>query len=115
MWIVGSDTDENSSSALKDSLTKKIEVSGGSIAVMESYGKRTLAHSIMGQSEGHYFLSRFTLDSSRLKEVETEIVRDAKIIRHLLTKVSSDKPLLSPSMMDDIPDFRLRRSNKWRA
>ena len=41
MWIVGSDADENSSSELKDSLTKKIEVSGGSIAVIESYGKRT--------------------------------------------------------------------------
>ncbi len=111
MWIIGSDTDEEESSKLIESLTEKINNSDGNISVMENYGKRSLAHVISGNSEGKYFLSRFKMDPLNLNKFEGEILRETRIIRHLITKVTTDKPLLAALSMDTAPDSRSRRKN----
>jgi len=108
MWIIGSNDENELSEKLNDNLKKQVEDAGGSIGTLEDYGKRTLAHIIEGQKEGNYFLSRFSLDSSKISQVEDEIRRENKIIRHLLTKVDSKKPLLAASKMDDVPERNRR-------
>ena len=108
MWIIGTSDEDGLSKKLNNNLKKKVEDAGGSIGVLEDYGRRTLAHIIKGQKEGNYFLSRFSLDSSKISQVENEIRRESKIIRHLLTKVDSSKPLLTPNKMDDVPERNKR-------
>ncbi len=104
MWIIGSSDEDELSEKLNNNIKKQVEGVGGSVQVLEDYGKRTLAHMIEGQKEGNYFLSRFSLDSSKISQVENEIRRENKIIRHLITKVDSSKPLLAPIKMDDAPE-----------
>lgn len=109
MWILGTDEEEDFTTKLNNNLTQIIEKAGGSVSVLEMYGRRTLAHTIQGQKEGDYFLSRFFIDSSKISQVENEIKRENKIIRHLVTRVTSEKPLISPNKMDEVPDTRNRR------
>lgn len=111
MWIISSDTDEEDVAKLNKSLEEKIKNCNGLISVIENYGKRTLAHIISGNSEGKYFLSRFNMDPSDIKKLEGEILRETRIIRHLITKVTTDKPLLAALSMDTAPDSRSRRKN----
>ena len=108
MWIIGTSDEDGLSKKLNNNLKKQVEDAGGSFGVLEDYGRRTLAHIIEGQKEGNYFLSRFSLDSSKISQVENEIRRESKIIRHLLTKVDSSKPLLTPNKMDDVPERNKR-------
>ena len=104
MWIIGASDEEELSEILNNIIKKQVEGAGGAVQVLEDYGKRTLAHMIEGQKEGTYFLSRYSLDSSKISQVENEIRRENKIIRHLITKVDSSKPLLAPNKMDDAPE-----------
>ena len=111
MWIVGSGTDDEEITKLNKSLLGKIETNNGSISVMENYGRRTLAHIISGNTEGNYFLSRFNMNPSSINKLEGEILKETRIIRYLITKVTTDKPLLTAANMDATPDPRSRRKN----
>ena len=111
MWILGSETDEEETAKLNESLLEKIKNNEGVVSVMENYGKRILAHVISGNTEGKYFLSRFNMNPSNITKFEEEILRETKIIRHLITKVITDKPLLTAVNMDTAPDSRSRRKS----
>ena len=51
------------------------------------------------------------MNPSSINKLEGEILKETRIIRYLITKVTTDKPLLTAANMDATPDPRSRRKN----
>ena len=106
MWILSSDDSEESNEKVINAVRDSISNSGGEINFFENYGKRKLAYELSGNTEGNYYLSRFAMESLRVNELDDKLNKDNKILRHLITSISSSEALIAPDKMDEVPDMK---------
>ncbi|MGC9331549.1 MAG: 30S ribosomal protein S6 [Bacteroidales bacterium] len=64
-----------------------IQHMSGEIVHEESWGLRKLAYNIQHKSTGFYHLIEFRMDGENIKKLETEFIRDERIIRFLTMKM----------------------------
>ncbi len=57
---------------------------GGTVAGVESWGKRKLAYPIKHQAEGNYVLIKFTAGSSLTKKINADLRISEDVLRHLI-------------------------------
>jgi len=72
----------------KETVTKFHKIltdQGASILNSEEWGLRELRYPIANKSTGYYCLLEFAVDSPAIKVLETEILRDERIIRFMTT------------------------------
>ena len=62
MWILSSEDSAESIEKTIDTVKDNISNSGGEINFLENYGKRKLAYELSGNTEGNYYLSRFSMN-----------------------------------------------------
>ncbi|WP_425479162.1 30S ribosomal protein S6 [Dehalogenimonas alkenigignens] len=67
-----------------DHIAKLVAEKGGSIASTEPWGKRKLAYPIKHQTEGIYFLVKFSAVSSLTKKINNDLRLSEDVLRHLI-------------------------------
>ncbi len=84
------------------SLKQFITSQGGEVTVEKEWGRRKLAFPIKDQSEGTYYVFRFTLGNDGLKELSRWFRLNENVLRHLLIR-DEGTPLdyLSPQSESD--------------
>ena len=104
MWILSSEESEESQEEIVSNIKNSISGSGGEISEFENYGKRKLAYELSGSKDGNYYLSRFTMDTLKINDLNDKLNKDNKVLRHLITSIKKDDVLIAPDKMDEVPD-----------
>ena len=77
-----------STEAQQESFLKKIEEllvkAGGAVKETIKMGKKDLAYAIKKQTQGIYFLWKFSLEKSAVSEFEKKLHNDESILRYIL-------------------------------
>jgi small subunit ribosomal protein S6 len=88
-------TKEDSGSA-KERIKDLMGKNGAEFLNEEDWGTRRLAYPIRKSGhtylEGSYFLTKFKMERSAIKEVEGQLRISEQVLRHLLVKVEPPKP-----------------------
>lgn len=71
---------------LLKTLEGELVTNGGTIAVREIQGKRSLAYKIKGHREGIYALLTFQVPSEGVKKLEKKFKLTPQVLRYLLIK-----------------------------
>ena len=94
-----------------------IEDSGGSISMVDNWGRRRLAYPIRQHFEGVYVLTHCTLDGARAADIERALQLNENVLRHLLVRgiipgydgppeqdvVETRRPALRPAAEEPAP------------
>lgn len=76
--------------AIQDKITGIITNNGGSVLLMDDWGKRKLAYPIQKNSRGHYFNLSFVSLPGLITELERHLRIDDNLLRFLTVKVGDD-------------------------
>ena len=106
MWILSSEDSDEAIEKVKNGVKDNISNSGGEISFFENYGKRKLAYELSGNTEGNYYLSRFSMESLKISELDDKLNKDNKILRHLITTIKSTNTLIAADKMDEVPEMK---------
>jgi len=106
MWILSSEESSDSIEKTNNAVKDNISNSGGEINFFENYGKRKLAYELSGNTEGNYYLSRFSIESLKISELDDMLNKNNKILRHLITSIKSTDALISAEKMDEVPEMK---------
>lgn len=116
MWILGGEASEEDREASVASVSKAIEDNEGSVSNTESWGHRTLAYPIEKNTEGIYYVARFSMEATRVETLEQSMRADQSVIRHLLTRLDDlNGAKVTPQEMDAAPPERGRRPGPGRG
>jgi len=85
--IVSPEVVEEKFDAIIDNVSQFVTEKGGTISDVEQWGKKRLAYPIEHFMEGSYVLTRFRLEPSLSKELETNLQISEEVLRHLLIKI----------------------------
>lgn len=86
VMVLSPEVDEEGVTSIVDRVTQFITERGGSLTNQEHWGTRRLAYPIQKFQEGNYLLTRFTLEPSSTRELETSLKALGEVIRYLLVK-----------------------------
>jgi len=106
MWILSSEDSDEAIEKVINGVKDNISNSGGEISFFENYGKRKLAYELSGNTEGNYYLSRFSMESLKISELDDKLNKDNKILRHLITTIKSTNTLIAADKMDEVPEMK---------
>lgn len=88
MYLLGSHVADNDVPAIASQVLKFIEELGGTDIVENHLGKKKLAYPIKKTRNGYYVVVNFSMDSSKIGELEAKIrTQDSNIIRHLIANL----------------------------
>ena len=85
--IISPEVVEEKFDAVIDNVSQFVTEKGGTISDVEQWGKKRLAYPIEHFMEGSYVLTRFRLEPSLSKELETNLQISEEVLRHLLIKI----------------------------
>jgi small subunit ribosomal protein S6 len=86
--IISPEVDEEGMSKIIDKVTQSINSRAGVVEETRKWGRRRLAYPIKKFMEADYFLTRFKLMPTSVKELEGEITASEDILRYLVIKLS---------------------------
>lgn len=78
-----------------------LEKSGGSVQVLRSLGRRTLAYRIGAYGEGIYVLMQFSCDPSAVDVLRRELRLSEQIIRALIVRLEEGVPLKDEALAEE--------------
>lgn len=91
IYIVDTDTPEEESARLTESLRQTITDQGGTVTRSESMGRRPLAYTIGRKTEGHYMLFEVEGTGREIAELERRMRVMDQVIRYLTVRVDEDR------------------------
>ena len=106
MWILSAEESDEAIAKTINGVKSNISNSGGEINFFENYGKRKLAYELSGNTEGNYYLSRFSMESLKISELDDKLNKDNKILRHLITSIKPTDTLIAADKMDEVPEMK---------
>ncbi|MFQ5933650.1 MAG: 30S ribosomal protein S6, partial [Dehalococcoidia bacterium] len=62
----------------------------GSVGKVQRWGRRRLSYPIDHHTEGHYVVTRFSLEPQLISELDAELRVSEDVIRHLIVRVDSE-------------------------
>lgn len=86
MLIFLSDIGEDNINKELEELRKYISSNGGKVQLEDSWGNRDLAYRIKKQDKGFYYVMDFTLETSKVGEIQKTLNINPVVIRSLLVK-----------------------------
>lgn len=89
MFIVNPELGEEESEALLERIRGYLDNAGGEVTFSDDWGVRRLAYNIKGHHEGHYYLTRFMMDSVEVKEFERRLLLAEGVLRTLIVRLDS--------------------------
>ena len=86
MWILPGATSDEDGEKSVEAVSSLITENGGEIKSAALWGRRTLSYPIKKNSEGAYYLARFSIDASATPALSRAMEADQGILRHLIVK-----------------------------
>ena len=91
MWILPGDSSEDDGEKSMATVSSLVTDRGGEVKSSSSWGRRTLSYPIKKNSEGAYYLARFSVDATAAPELNRALDADQGVLRHLLIKEEKKK------------------------
>ena len=98
MYIVPAKLEEAQRDAIITRVSEYIKKFGGTIADHELWMVRKLSYAINHVRQGAYMLGHFSIDPSKLAELERELRLDEDIIRHLIVVFDDHLKMMTKKM-----------------
>lgn len=97
MWILpGSSSEEDGEKSI-EAVKSLITENGGEVNSAALWGRRSLSYPIKKNSEGAYYLARFSIEASATPELNRVMEANQDILRHLLVKEARKKAATTES------------------
>ena len=110
LFIVRPELDEDQVNAAIESVHKLIDNLGGAHQKTDIWGRRRLAYEVAHLREGHYVLTDFQLEPTRVAELEATLKISETVFRFLVTrkpekaqKANGAKPAPAPAAAEEPP------------
>ena len=84
-YIIDSELDEQSVTAVEERVHGWIEAAGGTITNVERLGKKRLAYPIQKRSEGHYYFVQIEMPENGGGIIEQDLRLSEQILRFMIT------------------------------
>ncbi len=85
VMVLSPEVGDEEVTATVERVTGFVAERGGSVVDQEHWGLRRLAYPIRNFQEGNYILTRFTLDSQDVRELDRTLTASQDLLRHLVT------------------------------
>ena len=107
MYIAQPDTADDDIAKLNDAITSLVEKGGGTVEVVEGWGRRRMAYPINKKTEGYYQLLEIAGSGQEIAELERRFRVNDQIMRYMTVRVDEDR-----KAADKKRDKRERRKNR---
>jgi len=84
-YIVRPDLDEEQVRIAMDEVASMVAGHSGEVAKSSLWGRRRLAYTIAGFTDGYYVLKEVSLPAEALRELERQLILDERVIRQMIT------------------------------
>ncbi len=84
-YIVRPDLDEEQVRVAMDEITNLVAGQGGEVTKSSLWGRRRLAYTIAGFTDGYYVHKEMALPGEKLRDLERQLKLDERVIRQLIT------------------------------
>ena len=91
MYIATPDAADDDIAKLNDAITKLVEKEGGTVEVVEGWGRRKLAYPINKKNEGYYQLLEIEGSGQEIAELERRFRVNDLIMRYMTVRVDEDR------------------------
>jgi len=91
MYIAAPDTADDDIAKLNDGITKLVEKEGGTVQVVEGWGRRRMAYPINKKTEGYYVLLEIEGSGQEIAELERRFRVNDLIMRYMTVRVDEDR------------------------
>ena len=91
MYIAQPDTAEDDITKLNEAITSLVEKDGGTVSVVEGWGRRRMAYPINKKTEGFYVLLEIEGSGQEIAELERRFRVNDLIMRYMTVRVDEDR------------------------
>ena len=84
-YIIDSELDEQSITAVEERVKGWIEAAGGTISNIDRWGKRRLAYPIQKRNEGYYYFVQIEMPTDAGVMIERDLRLSEQILRFMIT------------------------------
>jgi small subunit ribosomal protein S6 len=92
VFVVRPDLEQDALKALVDRVTQRITDQGGTIEVVDTWGKRRMSFSLKKNREGVFVHTRFSLDPGKVAEVRRAVNLIEEVLRSIITNAVGKTP-----------------------
>lgn len=96
VYIIRPDLDADALRAVIDRMTQRITDQGGTIEVVDVWGKKRMAYAVGKFREGHFVHTRFAIDPPKLEEIRRAAALSEDVIRATITNAVGKLPEAKP-------------------
>lgn len=97
MWILPGTSSEEDGEKSIETVKSLITENGGEVNSAALWGRRSLSYPIKKNSEGAYYLARFSIEPTGTSEINHVMEANQDILRHLLIKEARKKAVATES------------------
>lgn len=97
MWILPGTLPEEDCEKSVETVSGLITENGGELKSAGLWGRRTLSYPIKKNSEGAYYLARFSIDASVAPQLNRAMEADQGVLRHIIVKEERKKAVKAES------------------
>lgn len=97
MWILPGTSSEEDGEKSVETIKSLITDNGGEINSAALWGRRSLSYPIKKNSEGAYYLARFSIEAKATQALNRAMDANQDILRHLLIKEERKKAATTES------------------
>ena len=91
MYIAMPDTTDDDIAKLNEGITTLVEKDGGTVQVVEGWGRRRMAYPINKKTEGYYVLLEIEGSGQEIAELERRFRVNDLIMRYMTVRVDEDR------------------------
>lgn len=91
MWILPGDSSDEDGEKSIETVSTLIKDNGGDINSVALWGRRSLSYPIKKNSEGAYYLAKFSIEPEATPQINRSMEADQGVLRHLLVKEARKK------------------------
>lgn len=92
VFVVRPDLEQDAFKALVDRVTQRITDQGGTVEVVDTWGKRRMSFSLKKNREGVFVHTRFSLDPAKVAEVRRAVNLIEEVLRSTITNAVGKTP-----------------------
>lgn len=91
MYIAAPESGDEDIAKLNEAITALVEKDGGTVEVVEGWGRRRLAYPIKKKTEGYYVLLEINGSGQEIAELERRFRVNDTIMRYMTVRVDEDR------------------------
>ena len=91
MYIAQPEAAEDDIAKLNDAITSLVEKDGGTVSVVEGWGRRRMAYPINKKTEGYYVLLEIEGSGQEIAELERRFRVNDAVMRFITVRVDEDR------------------------